>query len=61
MSDHGALRDRIEALLAEEERHRATRRTRRQEEMAQIERRMARFRQLAREWMDGRIVPRGPS
>lgn len=58
MSGEERLRDRIEALLAEEEGRRATRRTKRQEEMAQIERRMARFRQLAREWMDSRIVPR---
>ncbi len=52
------LAKRIQALLEEEERHRATRRTRRQQEMADLERRMARFRQVSREWMEGRIVPR---
>lgn len=52
------LAKRIQALLEEEERHRATRRTRRQQEMADLERRMARFRQVSREWMQERIVPR---
>lgn len=58
MGGHEDLAKRIEALLEEEERHRATRRTRRQQEMADLERRMARFRQAAREWMDGWVLPR---